>query len=277
MYSSFHSSRQRSSSIFALACALTVVVMAGMFLMRTEAGAPLQRGVTGIRITRGPGIRTIPSFGGISALRRGCSNANNRFLGVNAAFELPSLPWEKESLEPHMSSETVDYHYGKHHAAYINKLNDLVKGTDKESKSLTELILSEKGGIFNSAAQSYNHEFFWKCLSPNGGGEPTGAIAEAINRDFGSFEEFKKAYDAKAVGHFGSGWVWLVKDKDGKLSIMDTHDAENPLTAGLTPILTTDVWEHAYYIDYRNARPSYISDGWWNLVNWSFANENYSA
>eukprot|EP00465_Bigelowiella_longifila_P015537 CAMPEP_0185252522 /NCGR_PEP_ID=MMETSP1359-20130426/1582_1 /TAXON_ID=552665 /ORGANISM="Bigelowiella longifila, Strain CCMP242" /LENGTH=242 /DNA_ID=CAMNT_0027834699 /DNA_START=57 /DNA_END=782 /DNA_ORIENTATION=- len=242
MYSSFPSSRQRSSNIFAWACVLSVVVMAGMFLLRAEAGAPLQRGATGIRTTRGAGIRTVPSFGGISALRRGCSDVNHRYLGLSAAFELPPLPWEKESLAPHMSSETVDYHYGKHHAAYINKLNDLVKGTEKESKSLIELIMSEKGGVFNSAAQAYNHEFFWKCLSPNGGGEPIGAIAEAINRDFGSYEEFKKAYDAKAVGHFGSGWVWLVKDKDGKLSIIDTHDAENPLTQGLTPILTTDVW-----------------------------------
>jgi len=222
-------------------------------------------------------MRTIPTLARNLATVSKSQPCNTMRSFPVSVFELPDLPWEKESLSPHMSPETIDYHYGKHHAAYVNKLNDLTKGTDKESKSLQALIASETGGIFNSAAQAYNHEFFWKCLSPAGGGAPTGAIADAITRDFGSFDAFKDAYDKAAVGHFGSGWVWLAKDSNGKLQIIDTHDADNPLTKGLTPILTTDVWEHAYYVDYRNARPDYIQDGWWNLVNWDFANANYAA
>lgn len=191
------------------------------------------------------------------------------------AFELPALPYSKDALAPHISEETLNYHYGKHHQGYVNKLNAAVEADSAlQGKSLEELIRSTSGGVFNNAAQVFNHTFYWHSMSPNGGGEPTGAIADAINRDFGSFDAFKAAFTKAAGGQFGSGWAWLVSDAEGKLSIETTSNAGTPLTdAGKTPVLTCDVWEHAYYVDYRNARPNYIA-AWWNLVNWEFANKN---
>ncbi|MDT7525535.1 MULTISPECIES: superoxide dismutase [Fe] [Idiomarinaceae] len=192
------------------------------------------------------------------------------------AFELPALPYAKDALEPHISAETIEYHYGKHHQTYVTKLNDAVAGTDLESQSLEDIIKSSKGGVFNNAAQVWNHTFYWHCLSPNGGGEPTGAVADAINAAFGSFAKFKEEFSAQAAGNFGSGWTWLVKKADGSVAIVNTSNAETPLTdASVTPILTVDVWEHAYYIDYRNARPNYLN-AFWNLVNWDFVAKNFA-
>lgn len=186
------------------------------------------------------------------------------------------LPYDKKALAPHISEETLDYHYGKHHATYVAKLNGLVKDTPLASKSLDELVMTADGGIFNNAAQHWNHSFYWKSMAPSGKNTPTGAIADKINQDFGSFEKFKEQFSAVCAGHFGSGWAWLVLNKSGKLEIVQTHDAGNPLRDGTgKPILTCDVWEHAYYIDYRNARPQYIA-AWWNLVNFEFANQNLS-
>ncbi|WP_290654180.1 Fe-Mn family superoxide dismutase [Idiomarina sp.] len=192
------------------------------------------------------------------------------------AFELPALPYEKNALEPHISAETLEYHYGKHHATYVSKLNDAVKGTDLESKSLEDIIKSEKGGLFNNAAQVWNHTFYWSCLAPNGGGAPTGAVADAINSKWGSFEKFQEEFNASAAGNFGSGWTWLVKKADGSVEIMNTDDADTPVAHdGVTPLLTVDVWEHAYYIDYRNSRPNYL-EAFWKLVNWEFVNKNFA-
>ncbi|HAD49511.1 MAG: superoxide dismutase [Fe] [Idiomarina sp.] len=192
------------------------------------------------------------------------------------AFELPALPYEKNALEPHISAETLEYHYGKHHATYVSKLNDAVKGTDLESKSLEDIIKSEKGGLFNNAAQVWNHTFYWNCLAPNGGGAPTGAVADAINSKWGSFEKFQEEFNASAAGNFGSGWTWLVKKADGSVEIMNTDDADTPVAHdGVTPLLTVDVWEHAYYIDYRNSRPNYL-EAFWKLVNWEFVNKNFA-
>lgn len=193
------------------------------------------------------------------------------------AFQLPPLPYPKDALKPHISPETLDFHYGKHHAAYVTKLNGLVKGTDWESKSLDELLKKAEGPMFNNAAQIWNHTFYWKSMKPNGGGEPTGAIKAKIEEDFGSFEKFKTDFSAAAAGHFGSGWAWLLLGGDRKLKIHQTHDAGNPIRdGGGTPLLTCDVWEHAYYIDYRNDRAGYIK-AWWNTINWDFANENLAA
>jgi superoxide dismutase, Fe-Mn family len=189
------------------------------------------------------------------------------------AIELPALPYAKDALNPHISPETLDFHYGKHHAGYVTKLNAAIEGTAMAEKSLEEIIKTSEGGIFNNAAQVWNHTFYWHSLSPQGGGEPTGAIAEAINKNFGSFAEFKEKFTQSASTLFGSGWTWLVKNADGSLSIEQTSNAQTPLTQGQTPLLTCDVWEHAYYIDYRNARPDYIN-AFWNLVNWDFANKN---
>ncbi|MEZ5556728.1 superoxide dismutase [Fe] [Haliea sp.] len=192
------------------------------------------------------------------------------------AFELPALPYARDALAPHISAETLDYHYGKHHNTYVEKLNGMVPGTEFEGKSLEEVIRTSSGGIFNNAAQVWNHSFYWECLSPNGGGEATGAVASAINAAFGSFAEFKKAFTDAAVGNFGSGWTWLVKNSDGTVAIVNTSNAETPLTdSSVTPLLTVDVWEHAYYIDYRNARPKYL-DAFWALVNWDFVNKNFA-
>ncbi|MDU0354358.1 Fe-Mn family superoxide dismutase [Paraglaciecola aquimarina] len=192
------------------------------------------------------------------------------------AFELPALPYEKNALEPHISAETLEYHYGKHHATYVTKLNGLVEGTDLASKSLEEIVKNSEGGVFNNAAQIWNHTFYWNSLSPNGGGEPTGALADAINAKWGSFADFKVALNDKAVNNFGSSWTWLVKTADGSLDIVNTSNAATPLTdASLTPVLTVDLWEHAYYIDYRNLRPKYL-EGFWALVNWEFASANFA-
>ncbi|MDZ7802997.1 superoxide dismutase [Thiohalophilus sp.] len=190
--------------------------------------------------------------------------------------ELPDLPYPKNALEPHISAETLEYHHGKHHAAYVNKLNELIPGTEFEDMSLEDIVKKASGGIFNQAAQVWNHTFYWNCLSPNGGGEPTGAIADAINQAFGSFEAFKEKFNASGVGNFGSGWTWLVKNPDGSVEIVNTSNAGNPMTDGKTPLLTADVWEHAYYIDYRNARPKYL-ENFWNLVTWDFVNQNFSG
>ncbi len=189
------------------------------------------------------------------------------------AIQLPDLPYSSDALAPHISPETLDFHYGKHHAGYVKKLNAAIEGTPMAEKTLEEIITSSEGGVFNNAAQTWNHTFYWNSLNPNGGGEPTGAIADAINSQFGSFADFQEKFTAAAATLFGSGWTWLVKNKDGSLSIEQTQNAGCPLTEGKTPLLTCDVWEHAYYIDYRNARPDYIK-AFWSLVNWDFANKN---
>lgn len=189
------------------------------------------------------------------------------------SFELPKLPYALDALEPHISKETLEYHYGKHHQTYVTNLNNLVKGTDLENKSLEELIKTTEGGIFNNAAQVWNHTFYWNCLAPNAGGAPTGKIAEAINKTFGSFEEFKKQFNDAAAKNFGSGWTWLVKKADGSLAIVNTSNAATPVSGEDKPLLTVDVWEHAYYIDYRNARVKYLEE-FWALVNWSFVEAN---
>ena len=192
------------------------------------------------------------------------------------SFELPALPYAKDALAPHISVETIEYHYGKHHQTYVTNLNNLVPGTEFEGKSLEEIVKTSTGGIFNNAAQVWNHTFYWNGLSPNGGGEPTGALADAINATFGSFDKFKEEFTKTAVTTFGSGWAWLVKNADSSLALVSTSNAGCPLTAGQTPILTCDVWEHAYYIDFRNLRPKYL-EAFWALVNWDFANANFAA
>ncbi|CAJ1809790.1 Superoxide dismutase [Fe] [Aeromonas veronii] len=193
------------------------------------------------------------------------------------AFELPALPYAINALEPHISQETLEYHHGKHHNTYVVNLNNLVPGTEFEGKSLEEIIKTSNGGIFNNAAQIWNHTFYWHCLSPNGGGEPTGALADAINKAFGSFAEFKDTFTKSAIGNFGSSWTWLVKKADGSLAIVNTSNAGCPLTeAGTTPLLTVDLWEHAYYIDFRNLRPKYM-ETFWALINWEFVAKNLAA
>ena len=187
--------------------------------------------------------------------------------------QLPDLPYAANALEPHISAETLDFHHGKHHQTYVTKLNELIAGTEFENLSLEEIIRKASGAIFNNAAQVWNHSFYWNCLSPAGGGAPTGKIAEAIDAGWGSFDKFKEALTQSAVTNFGSGWTWLVKNEQGALEVLNTSNAGSPLTDGKTPILTIDVWEHAYYIDYRNARPKYI-EAYWNLANWEFANQN---
>lgn len=189
------------------------------------------------------------------------------------AHQLPELPYAKDALEPHISAETISYHYGKHHQAYVNKMNAAIEGTEKENMSLEELVKTSEGGLFNNAAQTFNHTFYWHSLSPNGGGDPSGALADALIARFGSIEKFKEAFTQKAATVFGSGWCWLVKDTNGQLEIVQTLNAGCPLTEGQTPLLTCDVWEHAYYVDYRNARPKYI-EAFWALVNWDFAAQN---
>ena len=191
-------------------------------------------------------------------------------------FELPPLPYEKNALAPHMSEETLEYHYGKHHKAYVDNLNNLIKGTEYENKSLEDIIKQSSGGVFNNAAQIWNHTFFWHCLSPNGGGMPSGKVAEAINKAFGSFDLFKEKFTKTALTTFGSGWAWLVKNKDGSLDIISTGNAGTPMTDGKVALLTCDVWEHAYYIDYRNARAKFL-DAFWNVVNWEFVAKNLNC
>lgn len=192
------------------------------------------------------------------------------------SFTLPELPYAKDALAPHISAETIEFHYGKHHQTYVDKLNGLVDGTELAGQSLEDIVKSSEGGVFNNAAQVWNHTFYWNCLSPNGGGSPTGPVADAINAAFGSFDAFKEQFTNSAINNFGSGWTWLVKKADGSVAIVNTSNAATPLTdASVTPILTVDVWEHAYYVDYRNARPKYM-DAFWALVNWDFVNQNFS-
>jgi len=189
---------------------------------------------------------------------------------------LPILPYAKDALAPHMSAETLEYHYGKHQQAYVTNLNNLIAGTDFEQMTLEELVLKSSGGLFNNAAQVWNHTFFWNCLSPQGGGAPSGVLAEAIDQTFGSFTAFKEAFTKTAVTTFGSGWGWLVKTQDGKLELLSTSNAGTPATSGKKPLLTCDVWEHAYYIDYRNLRPKFV-EAFWNLVNWDFVAANFNG
>jgi Fe-Mn family superoxide dismutase len=190
------------------------------------------------------------------------------------AFSLPPLPYDKNALAPHISAETLEYHHGKHHQAYVTKLNELIAGKPEASKSLEEVILSSEGPVFNNAAQVWNHTFYWSSMKPNGGGAPTGELADAIKRDFGSVEEFAKKFSDAGATQFGSGWAWLVLNKDKKLEVTKTPNADLPLKHGHKALLTMDVWEHAYYIDYRNARPKYIETFLKSLVNWDFALEN---
>jgi Fe-Mn family superoxide dismutase len=189
------------------------------------------------------------------------------------AIELPALPYDRTALEPHISGETIDFHYGKHHQAYVTNLNKMIEGTEFAEMSLEHIIRKSQGGMFNNAAQVWNHTFYWNCLSPNGGGEPNGKLADAINAAFGDFAKFKEQFSDTAVKTFGSGWGWLVQRADGALALASTPNAATPLTGDDTPLLTCDVWEHAYYIDYRNARPKYV-EAFWNLVNWDFVTSN---
>ncbi len=189
---------------------------------------------------------------------------------------LSELPFAKDALEPHISAETLEYHHGKHHASYVKKLNDKIEGTDFASMDLEDIIRkAPAGGIFNNAAQVWNHTFYWNCLSPHGGGKPQGDLAAVIDRSFGSLDNFKDEFADAAFSNFGSGWTWLVKNSDGSIEIVNTDDAGNPLTEGKQPLLTCDVWEHAYYLDHRNSRPSYL-EAFWHIVNWAFVSDNYN-
>jgi Fe-Mn family superoxide dismutase len=189
------------------------------------------------------------------------------------AHTLPALPYAMDALAPIISKETLEFHYGKHHQAYVTNLNNLIPGTEFESASLEEIVKKSSGGIFNNAAQVWNHTFYWNSMAPNAGGEPTGKLADAIKAKWGSVAAFKEAFNKSAAGNFGSGWTWLVKKADGSLDIVNTSNAATPLTTTDVALLTCDVWEHAYYIDYRNARPKYL-ESFWSLVNWSFAAKN---
>jgi superoxide dismutase, Fe-Mn family len=187
---------------------------------------------------------------------------------------LPPLPYATDALLPHISKETLEIHHGKHHNAYVVNLNNLIKGTEFEALGLEDIVRKSSGGVFNNAAQIWNHTFYWSSLKPNGGGEPTGALAEAITKKWGSFAAFKEAFTKSAIGNFGSSWTWLVKKADGSLDIVNTSNAGTPITGTDTPLVTCDLWEHAYYVDYRNRRPDYLG-AWWNLVNWDFAAKNF--
>ncbi|MBP2158294.1 MULTISPECIES: superoxide dismutase [Asticcacaulis] len=196
------------------------------------------------------------------------------------AFELPPLPYAADALEPHMSANTFSFHHAKHHKAYVDNLNKLIAGTEFEGKSLVEVVQASEGknpGVFNNAAQVWNHTFFWSSMKPNGGGQPTGEIADRINSDFGSFDAFAEAFKTAGATQFGSGWAWLVLGSDGKLKVTKTPNAETPFTKGDKPILTCDVWEHAYYLDYQNLRPKFLEVFLASLVNWDFANQNLAA
>ena len=189
--------------------------------------------------------------------------------------KLPALPYAMDALAPHMSKETMEFHYGKHHQAYVTNLNNLIKGTEFESASLEDIIKKSSGGVFNNAAQVWNHSFFWNCMKPGGGGKPSGALASAIDKKWGSFDGFKDAFTKSAVGNFGSGWTWLVKKGDGSVDIVNTSNAGTPLTGADKAVLTIDVWEHAYYIDHRNARPKFVETFLNSLANWDFAGKNF--
>jgi Fe-Mn family superoxide dismutase len=192
------------------------------------------------------------------------------------AYELPPLPFADNALEPTISAETISFHYGKHHQTYVTNLNNLVPGTQFEGMALEEIIMKSSGGIFNNAAQIWNHTFYWNGLTPNGKDAVSGELAAAIDSTFGSFDEFKAKFSTSAATNFGAGWTWLVKNTDGSIEIVNTSNAGSPLTAGQTPLLTCDVWEHAYYIDFRNARPKYV-EAFWGLVNWDFVEANFAA
>ncbi|MES2740960.1 MAG: superoxide dismutase [Fe] [Pseudomonadota bacterium] len=188
---------------------------------------------------------------------------------------LPPLPYAMDALAPHISKETLEYHYGKHHQTYVTNLNNQIKGTEFAEKSLEDIIKTSSGGVFNNAAQVWNHTFYWHCMKPNGGGAPSGATADAINAKWGSFDKFKEEFTKSSLANFGSGWTWLVKKADGSVDIVNTSNAGTPLTTGDKPLLTCDVWEHAYYIDYRNARAKYV-ETFWGLVNWDFVAQNFA-
>jgi superoxide dismutase, Fe-Mn family len=198
------------------------------------------------------------------------------------AFELPPLPYDKSALEPHISAKTLEFHHGKHHQAYVNKTNELIAGTDMEKMSLEEVIMKAaknepKKGLFNNAAQVWNHTFYWNCMKPSGGGNPSGKLADKIKADFGSFDAFKDEFKAMAVGRFGSGWTWLVLDKSGNLKITNTVNADLPMAHGETALLTVDVWEHAYYLDYQNRRPDYVTTFFEKLINWQYVAQNFES
>jgi superoxide dismutase, Fe-Mn family len=189
--------------------------------------------------------------------------------------KLPELPYAMDALAPHISKETLEFHYGKHHQTYVTNLNNLIKGTEFESMSLEDIVRKSSGGMFNNAAQIWNHTFYWFGFKPNGGGDATGAVAAAINAKWGSFAAFKEAFNKSALANFGSGWTWLVKKADGTLDIVNTSNAATPLTTSDKPLLTCDVWEHAYYIDFRNRRADYLGS-FWSLVNWDFVNQQFA-
>lgn len=192
------------------------------------------------------------------------------------AFKLPELPYGRDALAPHISEETLDYHYGKHHKTYVDTLNKLTEGSEWDGKSLDEVVKGASGKLFNQAAQHWNHDFYWKCMSPNGGGKPSGDLARAIDTSFDDFDDFAEQFKQTAVATFGSGWAWLVKMDDGSVDIVSKQNAGNPLTDGQTPLLTCDVWEHAYYIDYRNARPKYV-DAFFEIIDWNFVERNFNG
>lgn len=192
------------------------------------------------------------------------------------AFQLPELPYAIGALQPFLSEEQMQYHFGKHHAAYFNKLNALVDGKPGADLPLRDLVIESSGPVFNNAAQAWNHTLFWNCMSPSGGGEPGDEVLESLKRDFGSFGDFRKAFSDAAASLFGSGWTWLAQDKQGKLEIMPLSNADTPLKHGKDPVLTLDVWEHAYYVDYRNERPRFI-EGFWGVINWEFVSRSYTA
>ena len=189
--------------------------------------------------------------------------------------KLPPLPYAMDALAPHISKETLEFHYGKHHQAYVTNLNNLIKGTEFEKASLEDIVKKASGGVFNNAAQVWNHTFFWSSMKPGGGGKASGALAAAIDKKWGSFDAFKEAFAKSAVGNFGSGWTWLVKKADGGVDIVNTSNAGTPITGADKPLLTIDVWEHAYYIDYRNARPKFVETFLASLANWDFAGKNF--
>ncbi|MGV8893788.1 MAG: superoxide dismutase [Burkholderiaceae bacterium] len=188
---------------------------------------------------------------------------------------LPALPYAMDALQPHISAETLEYHYGKHHATYVTNLNNLIKGTEFENAPLEDIIRKASGGLFNNAAQVWNHSFYWNCLTPKASGAPSGALADAISAKWGTFDKFKEEFTKSALGNFGSGWTWLVKKADGSVDLVNTSNAATPLTGTDKPLLTCDVWEHAYYIDYRNARAKYV-ENFWNLANWDFVAKNFA-
>jgi Fe-Mn family superoxide dismutase len=190
--------------------------------------------------------------------------------------QLPALPYAMDALQPHLSKETLEFHYGKHHQAYVTNLNNLIKGTEFENLSLEDIVRKSSGGVFNNSAQVWNHTFFWHCMKPGGGGQPSGALADAINKKWGSYEAFKDAFSKSAVGNFGSGWTWLVKKADASVDVVNTSNAGTPLTSSDVALLTIDVWEHAYYIDYRNARPKFVETFLNSLANWEFAAKNFA-